>query len=603
MHQAPSSDLNSGAAPYTVPPTTMRGLLLMAMFCAVDVLIFVLGRQLLRRYRSASSCCVISSFSRCTSNKTQAPSHLLTVKPPLLAGDDPLPVQEDQWAPVMQQAHADTCEQVTSPRSFDSKLQDQINVVVSTHAGCQKQSPAPCSSVSELQAQINSIVAGHGKSLSQQRLAVDPSEMASPSPAKSFSDMELAYYANLVLSNAKQRRTPAKSPAPSPSYAHWAAYEHGSASCQSNCGDGEGVADARQEGALAACFVEHHYAGSTAEPTSAVYEHSIAPCHLNFSDGEGVLDPQQDALAASLCDSSPAAFSAEPTGTASEDGIAACIGGEVALDARQGASSVHPIGSNPDAFADVTHEKSADAQKIYVPQLNLNKIPSPARNRAKRQQSLQAAMAQGDAKRASCSALEDVHQTPVKEYSTTKAPQQESLSRAMQYSQNKAEEEAEQPEDDEEAARLKVIEEGAALLRKMKEKAEIAAMDRLCVETFLESVKRCAWHKRVYTPIKGTNLYTKHMRPCRPVGTSVDVRDSSFGSLGFFLQFLEAEGLLSLEPGLTDPVVAKINFTACRNYQYKPRSQPQATLPQEAGCSFQKFQECTASVPTTTQWQ
>jgi len=108
--------------------------------------------------------------------------------------------------------------------------------------------------------------------------------------------------------------------------------------------------------------------------------------------------------------------------------------------------------------------------------------------------------------------------------------------------------------------------------RRAEEQAEMAAMDKLCVETFLECVKPCAWRDRVRTPLKGTNLYTKVMRPCRPAGTSVDVKDSSFRTLGNFLQWLEKEGLIRLKPGESDPVVTQIKVDACSMYVYRPAS-------------------------------
>lgn len=122
-------------------------------------------------------------------------------------------------------------------------------------------------------------------------------------------------------------------------------------------------------------------------------------------------------------------------------------------------------------------------------------------------------------------------------------------------------------------------EDAAKLEERMRRQAAELAMDKVCVETFLESVKVCAWRDRVRTPIKGTNLYTKHIRPCRAAGTSVDVKDSTFRSLGSFLQFLEAEGLLCLKPGLTDPVVDYINFAACRKYKYNPLCRQFQTAP------------------------
>merc|ERR1712217_944371 len=97
-------------------------------------------------------------------------------------------------------------------------------------------------------------------------------------------------------------------------------------------------------------------------------------------------------------------------------------------------------------------------------------------------------------------------------------------------------------------------------------------MDKVCVNAFLECARTYSWRERLKTPIKGTNLYIKHMRPCRPAGTSVDVKDSSFKTLRVFLQFLEAEGLLRLQPGLADPMVTEIRYKACRGYKYAPRT-------------------------------
>merc|ERR1719502_1297553 len=122
--------------------------------------------------------------------------------------------------------------------------------------------------------------------------------------------------------------------------------------------------------------------------------------------------------------------------------------------------------------------------------------------------------------------LDDVH----REYLEKKLAE-----RAAEWASSQAEEDEEEPslkhlsfaeqEEDEEQARLREI------------------------EFFKESEKKCAWRDRqVRTPIKGSNLYVRHMRPCRPAGTSVDVKDSNFRNLGTFLQFLEAEGLLRLKP-------------------------------------------------------
>jgi len=136
----------------------------------------------------------------------------------------------------------------------------------------------------------------------------------------------------------------------------------------------------------------------------------------------------------------------------------------------------------------------------------------------------------------------------------------------------------------EEEARKKVAEEKARR-RSEEEEAEIAEMDKRCVDIFL----LCCNESRVRTPVKGTILYTKFMRPLRPAGTSVDVKDSSFHGLGNFLKFLEGEGLLRLKPGETDPVVTEIRRDACRNYRYvaAPRSASvNVASPVAAGNSF-----------------
>lgn len=169
---------------------------------------------------------------------------------------------------------------------------------------------------------------------------------------------------------------------------------------------------------------------------------------------------------------------------------------------------------------------------------------------------------------------------------------------AEEAQQKAAEEESRQKAaENEEAAAFLFIEEARAR-RRAEEEAEFAAMDERCVDTFLECVKTCPWRDRIRTPIKGTILYTKHIRPCRACGTSVDVKDSSFRSLGIFLQFLEKEGLLRLKPGLTDPVVTEICYDACRNYKYASQGQTFAKQETRKDGGYPVI-----SVATGMQWQ
>merc|ERR1712232_550503 len=187
-------------------------------------------------------------------------------------------------------------------------------------------------------------------------------------------------------------------------------------------------------------------------------------------------------------------------------------------------------------------------------------IPSPTRNRAKRQ----ALLAKREKEQQAAETLAEYHHKVVGEIV-------KSSSEVFQKQPQLAE-----------AMRLREAEE------RLRETEEMAAMDEICVETFLESVKHATGRTRVRTPLKGTNLYTKHMRPCRPAGTSVDVKDSNFRSLGFFLQFLESEGLLTLQPGLSDPVVTGINFSACAKYKYTSQFKPVVLAPHDDGCCCRK---------------
>lgn len=340
----------------------------------------------------------------------------------------------------------------------------------------------------------------HAKSLNQQRLATAKiTELVSPSPAKSYTDEELGYFANITLSQAKARNTPSKSPAP--------------------------------------LYIPR-----------VTCEDEIAPCRLNFADYDNDLEVQKDA---------PSSIDApEPPSS----GIA---------------ESKKELGDDP---------------KSQTRPFNLSEIPSPTRNRAKKIWAEAAKVAAEEA--SATSTLDDVHRMYLEKKKEER--EAEKLSEAEKkefFSAEEDEEEEDEEEQDEEALRLR-----AKLLKEAEEKRQQTAMDKMCVDAFLKSVARCAWNEKgVRTPIKGTNLYVKHMRPCRAAGTSVDVKDSSFRFLGTFLEFLEAEGLLSLKPGLTDPVVTGINFEACRTYKYPPSASPQGT-PAKPSLSL-------SSVSLRPQWQ
>jgi len=389
-----------------------------------------------------------------------------------------------------------------SPINSNDELQEKINSIVKERKSCQMSpvpgsSPVPVSSPSgcELQDQINGIVNMHAKSLKSQKSVCGPS----PSPAKALSDFDLSYYANIAVSQAKARSTPAKDT----DSTNWGVWED----------------DAAPE---------------------------VAPCQLHFGDDDVVEAAQGD---------SPI----------------------IATEAELSVTEVKEVKKEP---------------KIEARPFDVRDIPSPTRNRAKRQQLELFKAEQAAVQDASEVAYVDVQQT------TAQGDADITLEKYAEQSGLKKDEEVTAPkaaDDEEAAAQLKEKQEKWA--RMDREKAALREMDKLCIDAFLQSVKQCASREKVRTPIKGSNLYTKHMRPNRPPGTSVKMAHSSFMNLSGFLQFLEAEGLLRLRPGLTDPMVSEINFEACRKWKYDPQSQDAflsviQEAPHEAGCSCRLCLPC-----------
>jgi len=99
-------------------------------------------------------------------------------------------------------------------------------------------------------------------------------------------------------------------------------------------------------------------------------------------------------------------------------------------------------------------------------------------------------------------------------------------------------------------------------------------MDDLLCDCFLQAVKTNQITKQLSKgmPSKGSRIYAECMKPCRPVGTSIDVKTSSFSGVRRFFEHLEAQGLLELKPGLPDPVVTNFfwNHTDILNFSPWP---------------------------------
>lgn len=216
-------------------------------------------------------------------------------------------------------------------------------------------------------------------------------------------------------------------------------------------------------------------------------------------------------------------------------------------------------------------EQCLDTAKGTACAFNINDIPSPTRSRAKKQQWTTPVETEEDA---SCQSMcgGDQLASFVQDTGVDKGLGLDSYHAAF-LARKDAEARWNIPEAAVTSKQEEADHEEAARIQQLKDKADAErfAMDKVCMETFLESVNCVAWRERVRTPIKGSNLYTKHIRPCRLAGTSVDVKDSNFTNLGSFLTFLESEGLIQLKPGLSDPVVTEVRFDACRKYKYTGR--------------------------------
>merc|ERR1712224_525689 len=99
---------------------------------------------------------------------------------------------------------------------------------------------------------------------------------------------------------------------------------------------------------------------------------------------------------------------------------------------------------------------------------------------------------------------------------------------------------------------IKVVNEKVDAQRKEYQKE----MDENLMDCFLQAVTTRIKDRDL--PVMGTSLYGK-MRLSRQLGTSCDVKDSSYVWLRPFLEHLEDEGLIVLKPEVQDPTVTKIN--------------------------------------------
>jgi len=126
------------------------------------------------------------------------------------------------------------------------------------------------------------------------------------------------------------------------------------------------------------------------------------------------------------------------------------------------------------------------------------------------------------------------------------------------------EKEADNEAEKQREAAIKAVQEKAAQEKKLVDEANEKSikkaqrdMDETLMDCFLQAVKTRVKDREL--PIMGTTLYGKYMRASRRIGTSCDVKDSSFVWLRPFLESLEDENLLTLNPESKDPKVTWIN--------------------------------------------
>eukprot|EP00746_Dinoflagellata_sp_MGD_P157143 gnl/MRDRNA2_/MRDRNA2_86119_c0_seq2.p1 gnl/MRDRNA2_/MRDRNA2_86119_c0~~gnl/MRDRNA2_/MRDRNA2_86119_c0_seq2.p1 ORF type:complete len:514 (+),score=151.44 gnl/MRDRNA2_/MRDRNA2_86119_c0_seq2:98-1639(+) len=119
------------------------------------------------------------------------------------------------------------------------------------------------------------------------------------------------------------------------------------------------------------------------------------------------------------------------------------------------------------------------------------------------------------------------------------------------------EKEADNEAEKEREAAIKVVQKQALEEKNSEMKRKHKEMDDTLMDCFLQAVKTRVKDRDL--PIMGTTLYGKHMRASRRIGTSCDVKDSSFVWLRPFLESLEDANLLKLKPEVKDPTVIWIN--------------------------------------------
>jgi hypothetical protein len=132
-------------------------------------------------------------------------------------------------------------------------------------------------------------------------------------------------------------------------------------------------------------------------------------------------------------------------------------------------------------------------------------------------------------------------------------------------------------------------------------------MDGLLRNCFLQAAKTNQITKqlRLGMPSKGSRIYAECMKPCRPVGSSIDVKLSSFVCLKTFFEHLEAQGLLKLKYAAPDPVVATFcwDHPDILNFPAWPAAKTVVGGPDESAASIRSRMGASDDAAASGKWK
>ncbi|KAJ3097142.1 Eukaryotic translation initiation factor 2D [Phlyctochytrium planicorne] len=86
-----------------------------------------------------------------------------------------------------------------------------------------------------------------------------------------------------------------------------------------------------------------------------------------------------------------------------------------------------------------------------------------------------------------------------------------------------------------------------------------AEMDKLLETSLIAAIKTRLTDDPKSYPISGSVLYDSHVLPCRPIGTTLDMKNSGFKKLSKFLKAMEKKGYVKLKERNGDIILMSVN--------------------------------------------